>query len=59
MYMTEIENAVELLNGDALNIAYIPTREYMFGTAAELEDLVHPNAVGHKELSNAFLSGLK
>ena len=59
MYMAEIENAVELLSGDALNITYIPTREYMFGTAAELADQVHPNAVGHKELSNAFLSGLK
>ncbi len=58
LYMAQIESAVELLNGDALNVAYIPTREYMFGTLAELEDNVHPNEAGHRELSNAFQSGL-
>jgi len=59
LYIEQIENAVELLNGDALNITFIPTRDYMFGTSAELEDNVHPNEVGHRELSNAFQSGLK
>jgi hypothetical protein len=59
VYMVQIENAVEMLNGDGLNVAFIPTREYMFGTAAELADETHPNALGHRELSLAFLSGLK
>ena len=58
-YMAEIQKTVLLLSGDGLNVRYVPTREYMYGTVAEMVDMVHPNQRGHVELSKAFEASLK
>ena len=58
-YMAEIQKTVVMLSGDGLNVRYVPTREYMFGTVAEMADMVHPNQRGHVELSKAFEASLQ
>jgi lysophospholipase L1-like esterase len=58
-YIAEIQKTVMILSADGLNVRYVPTREYMFGTPAEMEDVVHPNPLGHTELSKAFEAGLQ
>lgn len=59
VYMAEIQKTVELLHGDGLNVTYVATRKYMFGTQAEIADEGgHPNALGDIELSHAFEASL-
>jgi len=53
-YIAEIQKTVILLNGDGLNVSYVPTRKFFFGTSAELEDQVHPNPFGQGELRKAY-----
>ena len=52
-YTEDIETDINLLTGDGLDIRLFDTRMYMHGTAAEMVDALHPNALGHMELSQA------
>jgi hypothetical protein len=58
-YIAEIQKTVVMLSGDGLNVRYIPTRAFMFGTVAEMVDQVHPNERGHVELSKAYEAALR
>jgi hypothetical protein len=42
---------VNLFAADGLNVRLFDTRKYMFGTAVEMNDGVHPNEFGQYELS--------
>jgi lysophospholipase L1-like esterase len=55
-YTQDIEADVSLLSADGLDIKLVDTRKFMFGSASEMSDALHPNTLGQKELSNAFES---
>jgi hypothetical protein len=50
-YNQDIEADVNLFAADGLNVRLFDTRKYMFGTAVEMNDGVHPNEFGQYELS--------
>lgn len=52
-YIRDIEADVNLFSGDGLDVRLFDTRKFMFGTAAEMSDRLHPNAAGQVELSHA------
>jgi lysophospholipase L1-like esterase len=52
-YIQDIEADVNLFTGDGLDIRLFDTRLYMHGTAAEMADGLHPNALGQMELSQS------
>ena len=52
-YIQDIEADVNVFSSDGLRVRLFDTRKYMFGTAAEMNDSLHPNALGHIELSQA------
>jgi hypothetical protein len=52
-YNLDIEADVNLFVADGLNVRIFNTRNYMFGTAAEMNDTWHPNAFGQLELSHS------
>ena len=52
-YIEDIKNDVAMFVGDGLDVKLFDTRKYMFGTAAEMVDGVHPNALGQRELAKS------
>jgi hypothetical protein len=52
-YTQDIEADVNLFLADGLDIRLFDTRKYMFGTAAEMDDSLHPSALGQIHLSHA------
>ena len=52
-YIQDIEADINLFAADGLNVRLFDTRQYMFGTAAEMSDALHPNALGQLELSHS------
>jgi hypothetical protein len=49
----KIKSDAALLAGDGLDVRIFDTRQYMFGTASEMNDALHPNAFGQVELSHS------
>lgn len=52
-YIQDIEADVNLFAADGLNVKLFDTRQYIFGTSAEMSDALHPNALGQIELSHS------
>jgi hypothetical protein len=52
-YIQDERADVTLLSGDGLDVRIFDTRQYMFGTASEMNDSLHPNAFGQVELSHS------
>ena len=52
-YTQDIEADEKLFSADGLDVRLFDTREYMFGTAAEMNDPLHPNVLGQIELSHS------
>lgn len=52
-YIQDQRTDVTLLSGDGLDVRLFDTRQYMFGTASEMNDALHPNAFGQLELSHS------
>jgi hypothetical protein len=52
-YIQDEQSDVTLLSGDGLDVRIFDTRQYMFGTASEMNDSLHPNAFGQQELSHS------
>lgn len=52
-YIQDINTDVDPFSADGLKVRLFDTRKYMFGTATEMNDSLHPNALGHIELSQA------
>jgi lysophospholipase L1-like esterase len=52
-YTQEIEADVSLFAGDGLDVRLFDTHKYMYATAKEMSDALHPNALGQVELSHA------
>jgi hypothetical protein len=52
-YIQDEKSDVTLLSGDGLDVRIFDTRQYMFGTASEMNDSLHPNALGQVELSHS------
>jgi hypothetical protein len=52
-YIQDEKSDVTLLSGDGLDIRIFDTRQYMFGTASEMNDSLHPNVYGQQELSHS------
>lgn len=52
-YVEDIAANVAIFQGDGLKVRLFDTRKYMSGTAADLIDIVHPNATGHVEIAQA------
>jgi lysophospholipase L1-like esterase len=52
-YIRDIDADVRQFSADGLDVRLFDTRMYMFGTAAEMNDTLHPNALGQIELSHA------
>ncbi|MGF7180815.1 hypothetical protein [Tunturiibacter psychrotolerans] len=53
VYIEDIEADVNLFSADGLNVRLFDTRKYMFGTPAEMNDMLHPNRLGQMELSRS------
>ncbi len=53
-YPPDIQATVAMFAGDGLNVIYAENHTYMFGTANEMNDELHPNVLGQSELRNAF-----
>ena len=52
-YTLDIEADVNLFAADGLDVRLFDTRKYLRGTAAEMNDSLHPNVTGQIELSHA------
>lgn len=52
-YTQDIEADVNLFSADGLDVRLFDTRKYMLGTAAEMDDNLHPSALGQIHLSQA------
>jgi hypothetical protein len=52
-YVQDQKTDAALLAGDGLDVRVFDTRQYMFGTASEMNDSLHPNAFGQQELSQS------
>ena len=52
-YIQDIEADVNLFSADGLDVRLFDTRKYMLGTAADMNDTVHPNVLGQIELSQS------
>ncbi len=52
-YIQDSESDVALLAGDGLDVRIFDTRKYMFGTASEMNDSLHPNEMGQAELAKS------
>jgi lysophospholipase L1-like esterase len=52
-YIQDIEDDASLLSADGLKVGIFDTRKYMMGTAAEMNDPLHPNALGQEEISHS------
>jgi lysophospholipase L1-like esterase len=55
-YTQDIEADVSLLAADGLDIRLFDTGKFLSATAADMTDTLHPNALGHIELSHAVES---
>jgi hypothetical protein len=55
-YTADIQANLTLLQPDGLDLRFVPTHQFMFGTPAEMMDARHPNALGLSELAQALLS---
>ena len=55
-YNQAIQQDIALLAADGLDLRVVPTENFMLGTAAEMADSVHPNALGDMHLTAAFES---
>ena len=53
-YPPDVQANVAIFAGDGLDVIYAENHTYMFGTPAEMSDVLHPNALGHSELRHAF-----
>ena len=49
-YVQDIENNAAQFSVDGLAVKIFDTREFMHGTAAEMSDTLHPNALGQQEI---------
>jgi hypothetical protein len=52
-YIQDERTVVDLLASDGLDVRIFDTRQYMHGTASEMNDSLHPNAFGQVELSHS------
>ena len=52
-YVLDQKADAALLLSDGLDVRVFDTRQYMFGTSSEMNDGLHPNALGQVELSHA------
>jgi lysophospholipase L1-like esterase len=52
-YIADIEADVKLLAEDGVDVRLFDTRRFMFGMPDEMYDGLHPNALGHLELSHS------
>ncbi|MBB6145667.1 hypothetical protein HNQ77_003628 [Silvibacterium bohemicum] len=55
-YINDIEADVDLLSKDGLTVRIFDTRQFMLGTAPEMNDQTHPNELGQYELSKSVES---
>jgi hypothetical protein len=53
-YLAQIQANVALFATDGLSVLFVDNHPYMHGTPGEMNDNVHPNALGHSELRTAF-----
>jgi lysophospholipase L1-like esterase len=53
-YSADITANVALFAGDGLNVQLFDSSKYMTGTSADMSDIVHPNALGHREIAHAI-----
>lgn len=53
-YNQDIEANEKLFSADGLDVRLFDTRKYMFATAAEMNDALHPNVLGQIELSHSL-----
>ncbi len=58
IYNADIAANVALIASDGIDLRLASTRNFMLGSAAEMTDSLHPNALGHQHLEAAFLSAL-
>jgi hypothetical protein len=53
-YAANVQANAQLFAGDGLAVRYIDNHPYMHGTASEMNDSLHPNALGQSELATAL-----
>jgi lysophospholipase L1-like esterase len=58
IYSADIQSNVNEAIADGIDARFVPDRTYMLGTAEEMNDQLHPNALGQQHLATAFLSVL-
>lgn len=52
-YIQDIKSNLDLFAKDGLDVRFFDTRQYMLGNPNEMNDSLHPNALGQVELSHA------
>lgn len=52
-YVQIVTDDAAMFASDGLDVRVFDTRKYMQATSAEMSDQVHPNALGHQELSRS------
>lgn len=57
-YTQDIHDNLTLLQGDGLDLRSVSTGQFLLGTSEEMNDPVHPSALGHLHLAAAFQSAL-
>jgi hypothetical protein len=53
-YLAQIQADAALFAGDGLNVQFVDNHPYMHATPSEMNDTLHPNALGQTELRTAF-----
>ncbi len=53
-YTRDVQDDATVLQGDGLDLRFVPTQQLMLGTPGEMYDQVTPNALGHAHIATAL-----
>ena len=57
-YTQDILDDLTLLQADGLDLRSVPTGQFLHATPPEMDDQVHPSALGHAHLATAFQTAI-
>ncbi len=58
-YSADIQANIASAIGDGIDARFVPVRKYLLGNNDEMNDQLHPNALGQQHLATAFRSVLR
>ena len=57
-FTQDIRDDLALLRADGLDLRSVPTGQFLHATPPEMDDQVHPSALGHTHLASAFQTAI-